>query len=234
MGVFDKAEKRIESAVGKVFAKAFKGFVHPVEIVAGIQRELDAEAKLLSRDKRLVPNAFTIGLSQADHDRLVPYSKTLNAEIMPGIRDHAAERHYVFNGPVTIDYVLDEALPTGQFTVASQATATEATGHAAATGQPGRLVVEVNGVRHPLVAPGLVIGRGAEADLRLNDPGVSRRHALLSVSGDPAHPVVTIEDLGSTNGVLVNGSRVTKTRVGEGARIEIGRTRMLIHTPSES
>lgn len=232
MGVFDKAEKRIESAVGKVFAKAFKGFVHPVEIVAGIQRELDAEAKLLSRDKRLVPNAFTIGLSQADHDRLVPYSKTLNAEIMPGIRDHAAERHYVFNGPVTIDYVLDEALPTGQFTVASQATATEATGHAAATGQPGRLVVEVNGVRHPLVAPGLVIGRGAEADLRLNDPGVSRRHALLSVSGDPDHPVVTIEDLGSTNGVLVNGSRVTKTRVGEGTRIEVGNTRLLIHSPT--
>ena len=128
MGVFDKAEKRIESAVGKVFAKAFKGFVHPVEIVAGIQRELDAEAKLLSRDKRLVPNAFTIGLSQADHDRLVPYSKTLNAEIMPGIRDHAADRHYVFNGPVTIDYVLDESLPTGQFTVASHATATDATG----------------------------------------------------------------------------------------------------------
>lgn len=234
MGVFDKAEKRIESAVGKVFAKAFKGFVHPVEIVAGIQRELDAEAKLLSRDKRLVPNAFTIGLSQADHDRLVPYSKTLNAEIMPGIRDHAADRHYVFNGPVTIDYVLDESLPTGQFTVASHATATDATGHAAPSELSGRLVVEVNGVRHPLVAPGLVIGRGAEADLRLNDPGVSRRHALISVTGDPEHPVVTIEDLGSTNGVHVNGSRITKTRVGEGARIEVGNTRLLIHSPTGS
>ncbi|MHA6523109.1 FhaA domain-containing protein [Tessaracoccus sp. G1721] len=234
MGVFDKAEKRIESAVGKVFAKAFKGFVHPVEIVAGIQRELDAEAKLLSRDKRLVPNAFTIGLSQADHDRLVPYSKTLNAEIMPGIRDHAADRHYVFNGPVTIDYVLDESLPTGQFTVASHATATDATGHAAPSELTGRLVVEVNGVRHPLVAPGLVIGRGAEADLRLNDPGVSRRHALISVTGDPDHPVVTIEDLGSTNGVHVNGSRITKTRVGEGARIEVGNTRLLIHSPTGS
>ena len=234
MGVFDKAEKRIESAVGKVFAKAFKGFVHPVEIVAGIQRELDAEAKLLSRDKRLVPNAFTIGLSQADHDRLVPYSKTLNAEIMPGIRDHAADRHYVFNGPVTIDYVLDESLPTGQFTVASTATATDATGHAAPSELTGRLVVEVNGVRHPLVAPGLVIGRGAEADLRLNDPGVSRRHALISVTGDPEHPVVTIEDLGSTNGVHVNGSRITKTRVGEGARIEVGNTRLLIHSPTGS
>lgn len=231
MGVFDKAEKRIESAVGKVFARAFKGYVHPVEIVAGIQRELDAEAKLLSRDKRLVPNAFTIGLSQGDHDRLAPYSKTLNQEILPSIRDHAADRHYVFNGPISIDYELDKSLPTGQFTVASQAIAPETRKESP---RPGRMVLEVNGVRHPLVAPGILIGRGAEADLRLNDPGVSRRHALISVGGDPDHPVITIEDLGSTNGMHVNGSRTTKTRIGEGARIEIGNTRMLVHTPSET
>ncbi len=231
MGVFDKAEKRIESAVGKVFARAFKGYVHPVEIVAGIQRELDAEAKLLSRDKRLVPNAFTIGLSQGDHDRLAPYSKTLNQEILPSIRDHASDRHYVFNGPISIDYELDKSLPTGQFTVVSQAIAPETRKESP---RPGRMVLEVNGVRHPLVAPGILIGRGAEADLRLNDPGVSRRHALISVGGDPDHPVITIEDLGSTNGMHVNGSRTTKTRIGEGARIEIGNTRMLVHTPSET
>ena len=231
MGVFDKAEKKIESAVGKVFARAFKGYVHPVEIVAGIQRELDAEAKLLTRDKRLVPNAFRIGLSQADYDRLAPYSKTLNAEILPGIRDHAAERQYVFNGPISIDYALDTSLPTGQFTVASQAVAPDPAGRQST---PGQLVIEVNGVRHPLVPPGLVIGRGAEADLRLNDPGISRRHALISVSGDPQHPVVTIEDLGSTNGIHVNGNRITKTRIGEGSRIEVGNTRMLVYTPSES
>lgn len=229
MGVFDKAEKRIESAVGKVFARAFKGYVHPVEIVAGIQRELDAEAKLLSRDKRLVPNAFRIGLSHADYDRLAPYSKTLNSEILPGIRDHAADRSYVFNGPISIDYTLDESLPTGQFSVASQAVAAETS-----TRQPhrGQLVVEVNGVRHPLSPPGLLIGRGAEADLRLDDPGISRRHAMINVTGDPV--VITIEDLGSTNGVHVNGSRITKVRVGEGARIEVGNTRMLIYTPSET
>ncbi|WP_040282431.1 FhaA domain-containing protein [Tessaracoccus massiliensis] len=231
MGVFDKAEKRIESAVGKVFARAFKGYVHPVEIVAGIQRELDAEAKLLSRDKRLVPNAFTVGLSQNDYDRLAPYSKTLNGEILPALRDHAADRHYVFNGPISIDYELDTSLPTGQFTVVSEAVAPETRSESP---RPGRIVLEVNGVRHPLVAPGILIGRGSEADLRLNDPGVSRRHALISVTGDPDHPVITIEDLGSTNGVHVNGSRISKTRIGEGARIEIGSTRMLVHTPSET
>ncbi|MFT3888059.1 MAG: DUF3662 and FHA domain-containing protein [Arachnia sp.] len=234
MGVFNKAEKRIESAVEKVFARAFKGYVHPVEIVAGIQRELDAEAKLLSREKRLVPNVFTIGLAQLDYDRLAPYSKTLNSEILPSIRDHAAERSYVFNGPISIDYVLDTALPTGQFTVASDAVAADATGAAPVDARPSRMVLEVSGVRHPLVAPGLLIGRGSEADLRLSDPGVSRKHAMITVSGDPEHPVMSIEDLGSTNGVLVNGQRVTKTRIGEGTRIEIGHTRMLVHTPSES
>ena len=41
--------------------------------------------------------------------------------------------------------------------------------------------LEVNGTRHPLQPPGLVVGRGTEADLRINDPGVSRRHVEFTV-----------------------------------------------------
>lgn len=229
MGVFDKAERKIDSVVGKVFARAFKGDVQPVEIAAGIQRELDAEAKLLSKGKRLVPNHFTVGLSQHDYERLFPYARTLNAEILPGIREHAAEQSYVFSGPIAIEYILDAALPTGQFTIKSQAVE----GRTESGPGAGRLVVEVHGVRHPLVPPGLVVGRGADADLRLNDPGVSRRHALITVAGTPDRPVVTIEDLGSTNGIIVNGSKVSKTALREGTRIELGNTRMLVHAPTE-
>lgn len=229
MGVFDKAERKIDSVVGKVFARAFKGDVQPVEIAAGIQRELDAEAKLLSKGKRLVPNHFLIGLSQHDYERLYPYARTLNAEILPGIREHAAEQNYVFNGPISIVYELEPSLPTGQFTIKSEAVE----GRSQASAPGGRLVVEVHGVRHPLVPPGLVVGRGADADLRLNDPGVSRRHALITVGGTAERPVVTIEDLGSTNGVVVNGTKVTKTALREGARIELGNTRMLVHAPTE-
>ena len=135
----------------------------------------------------------------------------------------------MFSGPIVIEYELQEHLPTGQFTIRSEAVE----GKSEATASGGRLVVEVHGVRHPLVPPGLVVGRGADADLRLNDPGVSRRHALITVSGTPERPVVTIEDLGSTNGVTVNGTKVTKTALREGSRIEIGNTRMLVHAPSE-
>lgn len=234
MGVFDRAEKRIGAAVDKVFARAFKGDVQPVEIAAGIQRELDAEAKLLSRDKRLVPNDFTIFLSSHDHARLFPYSKTINAEITPDLRDHARERSYVFNGPISIAYDVDESLPTGQFKVASEAVSRDAPTSPAPSARRDRaLVIEVSGVRHPLVPPGLVIGRGSEADLRLNDPGISRRHALITVTGTANAPQVSIEDLGSTNGIMVDGSRVHQAKLRDGSRIEIGNTRMLVHSPSE-
>lgn len=235
MGIADNLEKRIRGAVDGVFARAFKGDVQPVEIAARLQRELDAEAKVLSRNKRLVPNTFVVGLSPRDYDRLVPYAKTLNAEIVPELREHAGERRYVFNGPITIDYELDESLPTGRFTITSEAAAAvqAANGPASQTMiSRSPLVVEVNGVRHPLSEPGLLIGRGTEADLRINDPGVSRKHAMIHVAGSGADMRVTIEDLGSTNGIVVNGTKCRQATLADGSRLEIGSTRMLVHSPA--
>jgi hypothetical protein len=123
MGIFARFEKKVEGAVNGVFARAFKGDVQPVEIAARLQRELDAEAKLMSRNKRLVPNEFSVHLSQHDHDKLAPYANTLNAELATQLRNHAREMGYVFNGPVKIGFELDSQLPTGRFTVTSQAVA---------------------------------------------------------------------------------------------------------------
>ncbi len=235
MGIFARFEKKVEGAVNGVFARAFKGDVQPVEIAARLQRELDAEAKLMSRNKRLVPNEFSVHLSQHDHDKLAPYANTLNAELATGLRNHAREMGYVFNGPVKIGFELDSHLPTGRFTVASQAVAgiTPRSGRASETAiNRAPLVLEVNGTQHPLQPPGLVLGRGSEADLRINDPGISRRHAQIRVN--PAGPGMQIDivDLGSTNGIVVNGKRVQHAVLQEGSRIEIGSTRMLVHAPT--
>ncbi|WP_114561433.1 FhaA domain-containing protein [Desertihabitans aurantiacus] len=234
MGVFGRFEKRIEGAVNGVFARAFKGDVQPVEIAARLQRELDAEAKLMSRDRRLVPNEFVVGLSEHDYERLTPYGKTLTGELIPELRRHASEQGYVFNGPIMIHYELDESLPTGRFTVASEAVAGVDTEDPASTTQinRARLVLEVNGMRHPLTPPGLVIGRGTEADLRINDPGISRRHAQIVVRGSGSDLSIEINDLGSTNGIVVNGQRVRTAPLQAGSRIEMGNTRMLVHAPS--
>lgn len=240
MGIFTRFEKRVEGAVNGVFARAFKGDVQPVEIAARLQRELDAEAKLMSRDKRLVPNDFSVGLSQHDHDKLVPYASTLTRELSEELRRHARELGYVFNGPIRIDLELDSRLPTGRFTVASEAVAgvqvdppPAAAGNGFEPGHrapPGQLVLEVNGTRHPLTSPSLVIGRGTDADVRINDPGISRRHAEIRVQ-TAGQEGIDIVDLGSTNGIIVNGQKVRQAPLGEGSRIEIGSTRMLVHDP---
>jgi FhaA, N-terminal domain/FHA domain len=235
MGIFARFEKKVEGAVNGVFARAFKGDVQPVEIAARLQRELDAEAKLMSRNKRLVPNEFSVHLSQHDHDKLAPYANTLNAELATQLRNHAREMGYVFNGPVKISFGLDSQLPTGRFTVTSEAVAgiTPRAGRASETAiNRAPLVLEVNGTRHPLQPPGLVIGRGSEADLRINDPGISRRHAEIRVNAAGPGLQIDIVDLDSTNGILVNGQRVRHAVLREGSRIEIGSTRMLIHTPA--
>lgn len=235
MGIFARFEKKVEGAVSGAFARAFKGDVQPVEIAARLQRELDAEAKLLSRDKRLVPNEFIVRLSQHDHDKLAPYATTLNAELATALRNHARETGYVFNGPVKVVFELDSSLPTGRFTVDSEAVAgiTPRSGRASETSiNRAPLVLEVNGTRHPLQPPGLVIGRGTEADLRINDPGISRRHAQIRVNTAGPRVQIDIVDLGSTNGITVDGQRVQQAALQEGSRIEIGSTRMLVHAPA--
>jgi hypothetical protein len=231
VGVFDRVERTLENAVSGAFARAFKGDVQPVEITARLQRELDREAKLLDRARKLVPNDFQIGLSTHDYERLTPYSKTLNSEIVPQLRNYATEHGYLFNGPVTIDYSLDESLPVGRFTVTSAAVAGVEQAEPATPSEirQATLVVEVNGVRHPLTPPGLSIGRGTDADLRINDPGVSRLHARIVVGSTPQQ--LRVEDLGSTNGIVVDGQRVREASLAQGSRIEIGSTRLTIVSP---
>ena len=251
MGILGRFERKVEGAVNGVFARAFKGDVQPVEIAARLQRELDAEAKLMSRDKRLVPNDFVVGLSQHDHDKLVPYGKTLTSELAGELKNHATNMGYAFNGPIRIHLELDSALPVGRFTVESdvvagvdadqraprasaspRAAAPPSAPSQAAPRSRTELVLEVNGMRHPLHSPGLVIGRGTEADLRINDPGISRRHAEIRVNESASGVEVDIVDLGSTNGIIVNGHRVRQSALKAGSRIEIGSTRMLVHAPA--
>lgn len=232
MGMLQRFESRLEHAVSGAFAKAFRSAVQPVEIAASLQREVDNSAQILSRNRRLVPNTFTVQLSEMDYGRLSPYQSTLVQELIEMLREHADEQHYVFAGPVTIDLEQDDSLVTGRFRVRSAATATVSEGRqsrAATVGSSGggAVTLVINGTDHPVHPPGLVIGRGAEADLRINDPGISRRHAEIRVSGRE-RPEVKVVDLGSTNGTMVDGSRVRETQLRDGQRVRVGNTDILV------
>jgi hypothetical protein len=74
-----------------------------------------------------------------------------------------------------------------------------------------------------LTRPLTIIGRAADAELRVNDPGVSRRHAEIRLNGDD----LVLSDLGSTNGVRVNDAPVTRQTLVNGDRIELGSTTLV-------
>ncbi|GGX91839.1 FhaA domain-containing protein [Streptomyces hiroshimensis] len=100
--------------------------------------------------------------------------------------------------------------------------APRAGGQGPAAGVPGaqtRRWIEINGTRHQISRPTLVLGRSTEADVRIDDPGVSRRHCEIRV-GTPA----TIQDLGSTNGIVVDGQHTTRATLRDGSRIVVGST----------
>ena len=84
--------------------------------------------------------------------------------------------------------------------------------------------MEVNGSRHVIGGDGLVVGRGAEADLRINDPGISRRHAEFRLDGRQ----VKVTDLGSTNGTVVDGHKVRETTLRDGATVRLGNTDLVV------
>lgn len=237
MGGLQKFEQRLEQMISGVFARAFRSAVQPVEISAALQREVDNNAQILSRQRRLVPNSFHVELSQTDLDRLAPYDSAMAGELTNSLREHADQQSYVFPGPVAIEFEAAEDLTTGRFRVRSAARAKVTTSATDTQVGRARVLLEVNGVRHPLNPPGLVIGRGTDAGLRINDPGISRRHIEFRIQqthvaqGDPLNLVV--HDLGSTNGMLVDGHKVPRANLRDGSTIKIGNTTLVVRVVGE-
>lgn len=231
-GVLQRFEQRLEGAVTGAFARAFRSAVQPVEIAAALQREVDNSAHILSRDRMLVPNDFTVELSPSDFERLNPFSSTLSDELSTLVREHVVEQRYTMPGELVISFKKAGDLSTGRFRVRSRTTAavTPVAGQrmTETAVRSADVVIEVNGMRHPLSPPGVVIGRGNEAELKIDDPGISRRHAQIKIHQNGSETTVTVVDLNSTNGVVLNGHRVSTAVVTDGSEIRLGNTVIII------
>ncbi|WP_033820249.1 DUF3662 and FHA domain-containing protein [Kitasatospora sp. MBT63] len=87
------------------------------------------------------------------------------------------------------------------------------------SGAGTRRWIEVNGNRHQITGNAMVLGRSTEADVRIDDPGVSRKHAEIR----PGTPAMVL-DLGSTNGIVVDGQHTQRATLRDGSRIVLGST----------
>jgi pSer/pThr/pTyr-binding forkhead associated (FHA) protein len=96
------------------------------------------------------------------------------------------------------------------------------TGEEVALEGPARVLIRTNGNTEFVHVLGrrTRIGRGPDNELVLDTKHISRYHAVLLAG--PVH--TTIEDLNSTNGVFVNGKRISRQALKDGDRVTVGRT----------
>ena len=232
MSGLQRFEQKLETMISGGFAKVFRSAVQPVEIAAALQREVDNNAQILSRERRIVPNEFHVELSSADLQRFGQYGPALTQELSEQLTEYAKAQGYVFPGAVSIRFAEADDLTVGRFRVRSSARA-KVESDAMTNTQVGRAYawLDVNNSRHPLTGT-VVVGRGTDADLRINDPGISRRHIEFASRQDH----IEVRDLGSTNGMLVNGAKVPSATVVDGTHVRIGNTTMIVRfseRPSE-
>jgi hypothetical protein len=222
VGLLDRFEQRVDRAVNGAFAKAFKSELQPVEVASALQNEMDARAAVVSRARTVVPNVYTVHVGPEDYERLRVYDETLMAEFAVMIRDYAQQQQYSFLGSVTVAMQPDEQRPQGTVDIVSEAKVDHEV--APAAGAPAGAAPRLEGTAGTFALTRAVtrIGRGSDADVHIEDPGVSRHHAEIRVAGAD----VVLRDLGSTNGTYVNGTLVAEQPLRDGAVITIGSTNL--------
>jgi hypothetical protein len=242
--VLGRFEKRLEGLFEGAFAKIFKGVVHPVEIAGAMQREAESHKAILAGGRILVPNRYVIDLSPPDHDRLAPYAAALAQELAQSQAEHIGEHGWTVYGDVIVEIERGEGLDTGMFRVIAEVAAQQDQ-HAtqggpgygppagggydqAPAGQPaqpsGPRLVSGDGRQYAITMGSTTIGRGEQAQIRLPDVGISRVHVRIDFDGGQ----VLVTDLGSTNGTLVNGQRISTVSLQPGDMIQLGTTSLTL------
>ncbi len=214
VGILDNFEKGLERAVNGAFAKTFRSGLQPVELTSALRREIDTKAAVVTRDRILAPNDFTLHLAPGDYKRMKAMGPALTDELTDFVQQHARKQHFQFAGGVSITMQPDDSLSTGILNVESQNVKGDV------SWVP---VLDIGGKRYPLTHSRTVIGRGHEADITVDDSGTSRKH--IEVVWDGSH--AQVRDLGSTNGSQLNGQPVKKAVLEPDSVITIGRTRIV-------
>jgi hypothetical protein len=244
VSVLRNLEAKLEGLVEGAFSRAFKSQVQPVELARKLAKEME-DAKSVSLARTYVPNQFWVYLSPEDRERFDTYEDGLKKELSDYLLEHARTHGLALLTRPTVELETDDRLSLGEFGIQAklvkpadadaEAEAVEGDfGHTMVYSTTGARRVESSrqtasrallvGEDKRTVISGdpFVIGRSRECDLVLDDPNVSRQHAELRREdvGWAVH------DLGSTNGIKLNGRRSRGGRLSPGDEITLGLSRL--------
>jgi Protein of unknown function (DUF3662)/FHA domain len=254
MNLLKSVETTIANLVEGAFGRVFRSEVRPMELARKLAREMDAH-RTVSVSRVYVPNEFSVWLSPEDRERYEGVEHEVIDELCAYLLEHARREDLILASQPHIEFHTDERLTLGEFGIqarsvrAAQQHAEEPAEPSAEREEHGQTMIYstsarlggpvaeaqgrrraprallVLGARRLLVPPaGGVIGRSRDCEIVLEDTGVSRHHAELRPAGDEW----TIADLGSTNGVLVNGQPIRGAQpISSGDLLELGSTEIV-------
>lgn len=250
MSVLRSLESKIAGLVEGTFSRAFRSEVRPVEIARKLAREMD-EHQSHSVSRVYVPNEYAVYLSPEDRERLAGLERELRDELAGYLLEHARRERFALMSKPAIEFRTDDRLRLGEFGI--QARLVEPSeddparpgGDGVAQGDVGhtmiysaaerlqepleqrakrrdaRALLIAHGKRLVVGSAGATIGRSRSCDIVLDDANVSREHAEVRPRGGGWF----VADLGSTNGVAVNGVRIEQAHaLKPGDRVELGTT----------
>jgi FhaA, N-terminal domain/FHA domain len=243
MSVLRRLELSLERLVEGVFSRAFRARVQPVELARKLEKEMESH-RTASISRVYVPNEYTVYLSRDDRKQFEGYEQALLDELSAHLLEHAARENLALLTRPRVSFETDRRLRMGEFGIQarlvkpSKGPEEAAQGDLSATMVYSAARVREEAERHGPVAekprtrallisdgksfvidrPRAVVGRSNRCDYVISDPNVSRRHFELQLKDADWY----LTDLGSTNGVTVNGKRVTSSRLSPGDEIVVG------------
>jgi hypothetical protein len=248
VSVLRNLESKLAGLVEGTFSRAFKSEVRPVEIARKLAREME-ENKVQSLSRTYAPNEYAVWLSPDDRAQFEGYEDELARELSGYLLEHARRERIALVTPPSIDFRTDDRLRLGEFGIQARLVR-PADNEAEEPSQGDEGHTQVYSVSDRLSEPlrepdtrrgtarlrigdrcetlgsgGAVLGRSRGCDIVLDDENVSRRHAEVCPSGGSW----IVKDLGSTNGVKVNGRRLDPSRpqsLKRGDTIELGTSRV--------
>jgi hypothetical protein len=252
-------EQKIEALFEGVFGRAFRTNVQPVELARKLAKEMD-DHRTVSVSRVYVPNEYTVYLSTSDHEQFTGYQSSLVGELEEYLVEHAKRESYALLTPPRVLLEVDDDLDVGEFGIATRMVQPRQGAKRVAEEPEGQAESGATMIYKPRSAPAAVaedapppevdrevaslawddqtmriekrrvlLGRSRECDIQVEDANVSRRHAELRQEGSS----YWIVDLDSTNGVEVNGQRVTRAKLSSGDSFTVGSTEITFTTERE-
>jgi hypothetical protein len=235
MSALSRFEQFMENVVEGSVARVFRSPVQPAEIAKRLERAMESQ-QTISVQRIIVPNIYRVFLNPQDFAAFQPIREELEREMGVYLTELTEERNFTMLEHPKVELAEDAAVPRRTIQVVAETGTPQSANEGGTRVMSGTAVMNVSphpssnralllmemakGGMHPIPLEMTLIkvGRGLDNDVVVEDARVSRHHVQLRYKNRR----FWVTDLGSTNGVFLNGERISESALKNGDVLSLG------------